>query len=146
MRFTQSQDFDPYCVTKGNISFPSLLGFGSGARTSVSVSFIYFWLQFVFQIVFVASVYHQPSSFLLNFETLSSNSFDKSVGDKPQNVFWKISVVFTSGITFSFNVVPLCIQLGLKTLSLWISGVNLIVGSCQFASSKKVTMFGLETV
>ena len=31
-----------YCVTKGNISFPSLLGFVSGARTSVSVSFIYF--------------------------------------------------------------------------------------------------------
>ena len=55
----------------------------------------------------VASVHHQPSSVLLNFETLSSNSFDKSVGDKPQNVCWKVSVVFTSRITFSFNLVPL---------------------------------------
>ena len=53
-----------------------------GARTSVSVSFIYFWLQVFFQIVLVASVHHQPSSVLLNFQTLSSNSFDKSVGDK----------------------------------------------------------------
>ena len=50
--FSQSTDVDvvnfvvvlkvPYCVTQGNISFPSLLGFVSGARTSVSVSFIYF--------------------------------------------------------------------------------------------------------
>ena len=138
-----------YCVTKGNISFPSLLGFVSGARTSVSVSFIYLWLQFVFQIVLVASVHHQPSSVFLNFETLSSNSFDKSVGDKPQNVCWKVSVVFTSRITFSFNLVPLykkhCL-LCLKTLSQWISVVNLIVGWCKFASSKKVTMSGLKTV
>ena len=72
-----------------------------------AVSFIYFWLQFFFQILLVASVHHQPSSVLLNFETLSSNSFDKSVGDKPQNVCWKVSVVFTSRITFSFNLVPL---------------------------------------
>ena len=55
----------------------------------------------------VASVHHQPSSGLLNFETLSTNSFDKSVDDKPQNVCWKVSVVFTSRITFSFNLVPL---------------------------------------
>ena len=72
-----------------------------------AVSFIYFWLQFFFQILLVASVHHQPSSVLLNFETLSSNSFDKSVGDKRQNVCWKVSVVFTSRITFSFNLVPL---------------------------------------
>ena len=43
----------------------------------------------------------------MNFETVSSNSFDKSVGDKPQNVCWTVSVVFTSRITFSFNLVPL---------------------------------------
>ena len=67
----------------------------AGARTSVSVSFIYFCLQFFFQIVLVASLHHQPSSVLLNFETLSSNSFDKSVGDKRPNVCWKVSVVFT---------------------------------------------------
>ena len=55
----------------------------------------------------VASVHHQPSSVLLNFERLSSNSFHKSVGEKRQNVCWKVSVVFTSRITFSLNLVPL---------------------------------------
>ena len=55
----------------------------------------------------VASVHHQSSSVSLNFETLSSNSFDKSVGDKGQNVCWKVSVVFTSRVTFSLNLVPL---------------------------------------
>ena len=79
----------------------------SRAQTSVSVTFIYFRLQLFVQIVLVASVHHQPSSVLLNFETLSSNSFDKSVGDKRQNVCWKVSVVFTSRITFSLNLVPL---------------------------------------
>ena len=49
----------------------------------------------------------QPSSVLLNFETLSSNSFDKSVGDKGQNVCWKVSVVFTSRNTFLLNFVSL---------------------------------------
>ena len=47
-----------------------------------------------------------PSSVLLKFETLSSNSFDKSVGDKGRNVCWKVSLVFTSRITFSLNLVP----------------------------------------
>ena len=60
-----------------------------------------------FQIVLVASVHHQPLSVLLKFETLSSNSFDKSVGDQGQNVCWKVSVVFTSRITFLLNLVPL---------------------------------------
>ena len=55
----------------------------------------------------VASAHHQPSSVLLNFETRSSNSFEKSVGDKGQNVCWKVPVVFTSGKTFSLNLVPL---------------------------------------
>ena len=54
----------------------------------------------------VASVHHQPSSVLLNFETLSSNSFDKSVSDKGQNLCWKVSVDFTSRKTFPLNLVP----------------------------------------
>ena len=93
----------------------------------------------------VASVHHQPSSVLLNFETLSSNSFDKSVVDKPQNVCWKVSVVFTSRITVSFDLVPLYTTVSKNIVSV-ISVVNLIVGSCKFASSKKVTMSGLKTV
>ena len=73
----------------------------------------------------VASVHHQPSSVFLNFETLSSNSFDNSVGDKPQNVCWKVSVVFTntSRITFSFNLVPLY-KKTLSTVSKNIVSVN----------------------
>ena len=55
----------------------------------------------------LASVHRQPSSVLLNFETLSSNYYDKSVGDKGQNVCWKAAVVFASRITFSLNLVPL---------------------------------------
>ena len=80
------------------------------------------------------------------FETLSSNFFDKSVGgDKPQNVCWKVSVVFTTRIIFRL-ISCLCKQLCLKTLSQWVSVVNLIVGSCKFASSKKGTMCCLKTV
>ena len=48
-----------------------------------------------------------PSSNIKRSLELSSNSFDKSVGDKPQNLCWKVSVVFTSRITFSFYLVPL---------------------------------------
>ena len=78
-------------------------------------------------IVLVASVHHQPSSVLLNFETISSNSFDKSVGDKGKNVCWRVSVVFTSKITFSLNPVPLYTTVS-KIFSQRISVVNLIVG------------------
>ena len=94
----------------------------------------------------LASVHHQPSSVLLNFKTLSSNSFDKSVGDKPQNVCWKVSVVFTSRITFSFNLVPLYTTVSKNIVSVNFGGEFNIVGSCKFACSKKVTMSGLKTV
>ena len=78
-----------YCVTKGNISFPSLLGFVSGAQTSVSVSFIFFLIAICLSNC-VGNLC-SSSTIKCSFE-LSLNSFDKSVGDKPQNVCWKVSV------------------------------------------------------
>ena len=56
---------------------------------SADFGFREFHLFLIAICLLVASVHHQPSSVLFNFETLSSNSFDKSVGDKPQNVCWK---------------------------------------------------------
>ena len=91
----------------------------------------------------VASVHHQPSSVLLNFETLSSNR--KSVGDKPQNVCWKVSVVFTSRITFSFNLVPLYTTVSKNIVSVNFGG-EFNSRIMQVCSSKKVTMSGLKTV
>ena len=46
---------------------------------------------------------------------------------------------------FSFDLVPLYTTESKNIVSV-ISVVNLIVGSCKFASSKKVTMSGLKTV
>ena len=88
----------------------------------------------------VASVHHQPSSVLLNFETLSSNSFDKSVDDKPQNVCWKVSVVFTSRITFSFNLVPLYTTVSKNNVSVNFGGEfnSKIMQVCFFEESYDV--------
>ena len=60
---------------------------------------------------------------------------------------WKVSVIFTSRVTFSFNLVPLYTTVSKKIVSVNFGGkFILIVGSCKFASSKKVTMSGLKTV
>ena len=130
-----------YCVGKRQHFFSFLLGFVSGARTSVSVS-----LQFVFQFVLVASVHHQPSSVLLNSKHFPQTFLTNRWGvASRKTVCWKVSVVFTSRIIFRL-ISCLCKQLCLKTLSQWVSVVNLIVGSCKFASSKKGTMCCLKTV
>ena len=63
-----------------------------------------FPLKPLLQIVFCPSSTIKRS---FEFETLSSNSFGKSVGDKGKNVCWKVSVVLTSRITFSLNLMPL---------------------------------------
>ena len=68
----------------------------------------------------VASVHHQPSSVLFNFETTSSNSFDKSV--TRGEVCWRVSVVFTSKITFSLNLVPLYTTVSKNIVSLNFGG------------------------
>ena len=87
-----------------------------------------------------ASVHHQSSSVLLNFETLSSTSFDKSVGDKPQNVCWKVSVIFTSRITFSFNLVPLYTTVSKNIVSVNFGGEfnSRIMQVCFFEESYDV--------
>ena len=68
-------------------------------------------------IVLVASVHHQPSSVLLNFETISSNSFDKSVGDKGQSVLEGFGSLYIKDNFSVESCAFLYIQLCLKTLS-----------------------------
>ena len=66
------------------------------------------------------------------------------MGDKPQNVCWKVSVVFTSRITFSFNLVPLYTTVSKNIVSVNFGGE--FNSRMMYASSKKVTMSGLKTV
>ena len=94
----------------------------------------------------VVLVHHQPSSVLLNLKHFPQTFLTNRWGvASRKTVCWKVSVVFTSRIIFRL-ISCLCKQLCLKTFSQWVSVVNLIVGSCKFASSKKGTMCCLKTV
>ena len=131
-----------YCVTKGNISFSSLLFcFGS---TDFGFCEFHLFLIAIFLSNCVGSLC--PSStikrsfefwntFLKLFWQIGGWQAAKCVLEGFRSLYIKDNF-FVESRAFVYN----CL---LKpALSQWISVVNLIVGWCKFASSKKVTISG----